>query len=181
MKNKLPKYPRILSLAPSNKGFGFAVIEGVSVLANWGVRSVKGDKNEESIRQVRKLIRDYEPDVIVLEDPNSTRRSPRIRELAMKIAHLATTCQLPVVAFSRGEVIQTFLGKPAGSRHDVAQKLATQFPEELGFDLPPKRKHWLNENYYMDMFDAVALGLMIRSCVRRKRSKCAVIVPGSSG
>ena len=168
MKQKLPKHPRILSIAPSTRGVGFAVVEGIGVLANWGVKSATKDKNEACIRHVRNLVKEYGPDVIVLEDPRSTKRGYRIRQLATKIAKLATNWKIPVMMFSRGEVIQAFLGKATGSRHDVAQDIAKQFPEELGFILPPKRKHWLKANYHMDMFDAVALARMIpRSCRTR--------------
>jgi len=50
-----PRNSRVLAIAPSSKGFGFAVLEG-QVLVDWGVRSVgKGDKNAQCVRKVEKL------------------------------------------------------------------------------------------------------------------------------
>jgi hypothetical protein len=56
-------------------------------------------------------------------------------------------------------VEQLFLGDQKGTKHDVAKVLAQKFPEELGDRLPPKRKPWMSEDYRMDIFGAVALGI----------------------
>ena len=45
MKNIRSKHFRILAIAPSSRGFGFAVLEGQEKLVDWGVKSIKGDKN----------------------------------------------------------------------------------------------------------------------------------------
>jgi hypothetical protein len=43
----------------------------------------------------------------------------------------------------------------------LAEILATRFPEELAPRLPPKRKPWISEDYRMDIFDAVALAIVL--------------------
>jgi hypothetical protein len=54
--NKIqPKYFRILAIAPSTRGFGFAVLEGEASLVDWGVKTAKGDKNKQSLAKVEKL------------------------------------------------------------------------------------------------------------------------------
>src|ERR1017187_9108552 len=88
MKNLHSKNVRVLGIAPSSYGCGFAVMEGKSALVDWGVKSVKGgDKNAQSLAHVGKLISRYRPDVIVVEDTRtkSSRRSARIRELIEEI------------------------------------------------------------------------------------------------
>src|ERR1039458_10214711 len=72
MNKTLPKYPRILAIAPSTKGFGYAVFEGHKMLVHWGVKSVKGDKNAGAIEKVEDVIARYNPQVMVLEDTATT-------------------------------------------------------------------------------------------------------------
>ena len=43
----------------------------------------------------------------------------------------------------------------------MAEILVKRFPEELGSRLPPKRRPWMSEDSRMDIFDAVALALML--------------------
>jgi hypothetical protein len=56
MNKSFPKYPRILAIAPSTKGFGYAVLEGHKMLVNWGVKSVEGDKNAGAIEKIEDMI-----------------------------------------------------------------------------------------------------------------------------
>ncbi|HUZ06530.1 MAG TPA: hypothetical protein VMV89_03490 [Candidatus Paceibacterota bacterium] len=49
-----------------------------------------------------------------------------------------------------------------GTKHDLAEMVAGQFPEQLGSKLPPKRKAWMSEHYQMGIFDAVGLALAFR-------------------
>jgi hypothetical protein len=65
--------------------------------------------------------------------------------------------------FSRQQVRRVFFADGQGTKHALAEILAKRFPEELGFRLPPKRRPWMSEDYRMDLFDAVALALMLRS------------------
>ena len=86
-----PKYPRILAITPSTKGFGYAVLEGHKLLVDWGVRSVTGDKNAGSIEKVEEMIAHYNPQVMVLEDTGikGSRRSARIQALTKRLVALA--------------------------------------------------------------------------------------------
>jgi hypothetical protein len=164
MKNKLPKYPRILAIAPSTRGFGFALLEGLNTLVDWGVRSITGDKNTDSVAKLGEILGHYQPDVMVLENISSKlfRRSARIRDLSKRMIALAKGRDIPVVLFSREEVRQRFFTKDFGTKHALAEILAAKFRDELGFRLPPKRQPWMSEDYRMNIFDAVALALMIR-------------------
>src|ERR1039458_6940816 len=91
MNKSLPTYPRILAIAPSTKGFGYAVSEGHKMLVHWGVKSVKGDKNAGAIEKVEDMIARYNPQVMVLEDTASkeSRRSLRIKKLTKRLVAVA--------------------------------------------------------------------------------------------
>jgi Holliday junction resolvasome RuvABC endonuclease subunit len=163
--NKLfPKYPRILAIAPSTRGFGYAVLEGHKILVDWGVKSVKGDKNAGSIEKVEEMFAHYEPQVMVLEDTatKESRRRTRIKALTKRLVALAESRNIKVALFSQKQVRRVFFADGRGTKHALAEIIAQRFPEELGFRLPPKRRAWMSEDSRMDIFAAVALGLMLR-------------------
>jgi Holliday junction resolvasome RuvABC endonuclease subunit len=164
MKKLLPKYPRILGIAPSTRGFGFAILEGLDTLVDWGVKSAEGDKNNQSLAKVEELIVRYQPDVMVLQDTSTKpfRRSARIRKLGKRLIALATRRKVSVALFSREQVRQVFFADAQGTKQALAEIVAKRFPEELGSRLPPKRRAWMSEDSRMDIFDAVALVLMLR-------------------
>jgi Holliday junction resolvasome RuvABC endonuclease subunit len=159
--NKIQHY-RVLAIAPSIRGFGFAVIEGRDTLVDWGVKTVQGNKNANSLRKVEELIAHYQPGVLVLQDTENSRRSARIKALSRKIIAMAATRNVSVKLFSQEQVRRTFFDDGKGTKHAVAEILAKRFPEELASRLPPKRKPWMSEDYRMNIFDAVALALMFR-------------------
>ena len=163
MNKKLPKYPRILAIEPSTKGFGYAVLEGHKLLVDWGVRSVTGNKNAGAIKKVGEMIAHYKPQVLVLEDTanEGSCRSPRIRALTKRLVALGEKRSIKVALFSRKQIRRVFFGDDRGTKHGVAEFIAERFPEELGFRLPPKRLDWKSEDSRMPIFDAVALALMV--------------------
>ncbi len=158
------KYPRILGIAPTSRGFGFAVLEGDGTLVDWAVKSGKGDKNTDCLREVKAMFQRYEPGMIVLEDASAecSQRSPRIRKLIQELVSLSSKHGIKAELFSREEVKRVFLSDGDGTKHDVAEAVAKMFPEELSSRLPPKRKPWMSEDYRMGIFDAVALSLTVR-------------------
>lgn len=156
--------PRVLAIAPSTRGFGFAVLENEATLVDWGVKSVTDDKNARSLAKVKELIVHYEPGVLVLPDTASkdSRRAARIRSLCQQIKTMAETHKVRVVLLSQEQVRRAFFTDGRGTKHGLAEILAKRFPEELGSRLPPKRRPWMSEDYRMDIFEAVALALMHR-------------------
>jgi Holliday junction resolvasome RuvABC endonuclease subunit len=163
MNTNFPKHPRILAIAPSTKGFGYAVLEGHKELVDWGVKSVTGDKNAGSVVKVEELIAHYNPQVMVLEDTvaKGSRRAPRIQKLTKRLINLAERRPVKVALFSRKQVRRAFFADGRGTKHALAEIVAKRFPEELGFRLPPKRRAWMSDDARMGIFDAVALALMV--------------------
>jgi RNase H-fold protein (predicted Holliday junction resolvase) len=164
MNKILPNHFRILAIAPTTRGFGFAVLEGRDTLVNWGVKAVKGNKNAKSIAKVEELIAHYQPGILVLEDASATgsRRCPRIRKLCRQIVKMAATRKVGVTLFSRDQLMNAFIPDGRGTKHALVEIIARQFPEQLGSKVPPKRKAWMREHYQTGIFDAVALALVFR-------------------
>lgn len=165
MNKDLPTYPRILAIAPSSSGFGFALVEGVNTLADWGSRQLREDKNAGCIARIQKMLAVYEPQVLVLEDAedNDLRRSERVQELTRQVQGLGQQSGLKVAVLRRRQVRQLFFVSGIGTKDGVAATLARWYPEELGRRLPPRRKAWMTEDHRMAMFDALALALAFRS------------------
>jgi Holliday junction resolvasome RuvABC endonuclease subunit len=154
-----PKQLRVLGIAPSTRGVGFALMEGEDTLVDWGVKAVKGNKNARSLSNVANLIDLYRPDAVVLENTRlkKSRRSERIKALVEEIVVLAKSQKIRVKLFSPNKLKLELLNDEKGTKQDMAESLATRFPEELGFQLPKKRRIWMGPDYRMDIFIAVAV------------------------
>ena len=160
MKNHLSKNIRVLGLAPSCFGCGFAVMEGENTLVDWGVKTVKGgDKNARCLSNIGNLIALYHPNAIAIEDARTkgSRRSERIRALLDEIVIMATDAKIKVKQCSRKQMNLDFLSDERGTKHALADYLAARYPKELTLRLPAKRRTWSSVDCRMDIFDAVAL------------------------
>jgi hypothetical protein len=62
---------RILSIALTTRGFGYAVVEAENSLVAYGRKKVESNKNICSLGLVEKMIVRYRPDVLVLYDVNA--------------------------------------------------------------------------------------------------------------
>ena len=158
MNQSSPPY-RILSIALTSRGFGYAVLEGGNSLVEYGNKQINKNKNVRSLVHIGKLMTRYKPDVLVLDSVNAkgTRRAKRIKELHRKVVALAEERKLPVTRVSGTKLRLTLLGRASATKHEMAEFLAAKFPDELASRLPPERKLWKSEDVRMDLFDAVGL------------------------
>ena len=108
---------------------------------------------------MQKLIAAYQPDVLVLQDMQHTRRGTRIKQLNQTIIAVAETSKLRVKLISDKQVKRVFFGEGEGTKQERAEIIAARFPHQLSFRLPPQRRAWESEDGRMCMFDAVALAL----------------------
>src|SRR5437870_10899563 len=97
---------RVLAIDPSSRGFGFAVLEGLNRLIDWGVKETKKNKNAKSLTLIDDLIDRYEPNVVVVEDytGKGSRRCRRIQGLINDISKLASKRKIRVRSLSRAKV-----------------------------------------------------------------------------
>jgi hypothetical protein len=162
--NQISKQFRSLAVSLSSRGFGYAVMEGDNALILYGKKVFEDDKNAKSLTSIKGIITRNQPDVLVIQDVNAkgTHRAPRIKELHRKVVALAKKHRLKVVKISGTELRGLLLGNEDGTKQEIAELLAKQFPDELALRLPPKRKAWKSEDARMDIFDAVALAVAFR-------------------
>jgi hypothetical protein len=164
MNQTTSKHFRILTVALSAKGFGFVVMEGQKTIIECGGRVADGDKNIQSLAKLEKLLNFYRPGVLVLQDVEAkgSRRAPRIKTLNRQIEKMADKHKIEVKLISGKQLRSLLLGNQKGTKQEMAEVLATQFPDELASRLPTKRKPWESEDSRMDIFDAMALAVVFR-------------------
>src|SRR4051812_32662324 len=111
------KNTRALAIAPSTRGFGFAVMEGQEILVDWGVKSFQTEKSKQELKKAKEMIEHYQPNVIVLpkEVTKRTGRSGRSRTLALAIIRLAKTRRIKLVMFSRQQTKEIFFNDGKGN------------------------------------------------------------------
>ncbi|MGA3266486.1 MAG: hypothetical protein ABSE16_06670 [Verrucomicrobiota bacterium] len=165
MNQTTSKYFRILAIALSFGGFGFVVMEGRKTIIERGRRKADGNKNAQSLAKTKKLLSFYRPDALVLQDVEAkgSRRYPRIKRLNRQLKRVAEKRMIKVKLISKKQLRSLLLGSPNGTKQEMAEMLAAQFPDELASRLPPKRKFGNSEDSRMDIFDAVGLAVAFRA------------------
>jgi Holliday junction resolvasome RuvABC endonuclease subunit len=163
MRFKKPKYQRLLAIIPSHRGFGYAIFDGI-MLVDWGGKVLGGDLNAASLHEATYLLQQYQPDVLVLEDIANTKRGERIQALVRALVDLGKAHKVTVKHYSRDQVNKVFFQRGEGTKDELADLVAKEFPEELGHRLPPRRQAWTSEDYRLAMFDAVAWAITAGEC-----------------
>lgn len=153
--------PLVLAIAPSTRGFGFVLFFDPIDPIDWGIKDERGaQKNVRCLAAIKKLIRQYQPDVVVTDtyDRAETRRGPRIRSLLRDIERIARPEGATVVTYTRAEVQRTFDTTHQLPRSEIARRIALQVPA-FAMKLPPPRRIWMSEDPRQSLFDAAALGM----------------------
>src|SRR3954463_6897945 len=119
MTNRNTQPKRILSIAFNMRGFGFAVLDGESVLIDWGIKATWSD-NAGALRKISELIRLYAPDVIVAEDFKLSpfHHSARIHRLSAALAKLAEKFGILVKQLSLLSVRENVFDDQRATKYD---------------------------------------------------------------
>lgn len=154
---------RVLSIDPTSRGFGFAVLEGSDRLIDWGVVQARTGNNRQCLNRIDRLIERYRPCTLVIEETRrESRRGPRVRQLLISIKKLAAKRRMKLKAVLQRQVRLLSSQTGATTKYGIAELIAKRFPE-LAPHLPPPRKPWNSEAEMMAVFDAVAFALTLYS------------------
>ncbi len=153
---------RIVSINPTSHGFGFAVFEDEATLVDWGHAHVRPAAHSKCMERMAELLSWYSPQVLIVEDTQDklSRRGERVKALIQDIASFADRSRLKVVQIPTTLVNTTFSLSGYINKMDIAQIIATHYPE-LKFQVPPPRRLWMSEDERMSIFSAVALALSL--------------------
>ncbi len=148
-----------LSLFPNTRGLGYACIETPQTLVDYGVATVQPVSNEKVFARTKKLIDFFRPTVILIRDNDDPvkHRAKRIEALTAMITAYAKTKNIPVYCYSRTQIREAFEINGMKSKYEIAGLISNWFPE-LKSRMPQKnRLAYMNEDYNMGVFDAIAL------------------------
>ena len=130
-----------------------------------GNKGVEGNKNSQSVSKIEKLMKQFLPEcsgAARCECQRVPSCAPN-QSLAPASHRVGGKTKVQGRAFFWKTLRIALLGDVKGTKHEMAELLAQKFPVELAGKLPPKRRAWENEDGRMDMFDAVALGMVFRA------------------
>lgn len=167
--------PLVLAIAPSNRGFGYVILEGAKFLVDWGIKERQPRSNSGIIDQTQKLIEWYGPEVLLIEDgrDEDSRRSLTVKDWLASVTRHGKNQGLVVHCYVRADVRDCFESVGASKKHEIALVVGNYFPELLDH-VPPKRKIWQSETSRMSIFDAAALAITHFSMPMIVRSRVSV-------
>ena len=158
-----------LAVSLSPRGFAFVLFQADGNPFDWGVREIRGSqKNARCFLAIKKLLRQYRPQALVLEETGrDSRRGARVRALYRSLGELGEREGVVVVRYTRAQVRATFAAEGARTRPEIAKAIATRIPA-FAPKLPPLRKIWMSEDPRQSLFDAAGLG--VTYCTRNPLS-----------
>lgn len=160
------KRTKILSIDPGTREMGVALLQNGDLIYH-GVKLIKkGRSPHENLREGRivvlRLINDFKPQVLVVERTffAQNKNCALLNVFVDEIKTIGKRKGLKVESFAPNTVKKFICGHGRASKQDVARVIISIYPE-LKVYLTQDRK-W-KEEYWHNVFDAVALGIMASS------------------
>ncbi len=150
---------RTLGIDPTTRGLGFVALEGSKHLIDFGSKYARGEETEEFVTCAEKLFERFQPELVVLEELEGSRRQKRAQERIQAILDRADERDIPILPAPRAAVLRTF-EDTGTTKYEIACELARRFPD-LASELPPERKLWRPEDERMNVFDALSFALTV--------------------
>jgi crossover junction endodeoxyribonuclease RuvC len=153
---------RVLAIDPGTREMGVALMEEGKIIYH-GVKCIKRKSPQDTLREGRRvvlrIIRDFGPDVLVIEKTffANNRNASILNVFADDIKAVAKRKGLEVISYAPSTVKKYIAGNGRASKEEVAKVIIARYPE-LKVYLHHDRK-W-KQKYHLNMFDAVALGMM---------------------
>ncbi len=160
------KSQKILAIDPGTRNIGVAFLEGTELIY-FGVKTIRQKKSSAEVLQegkkiIHRPIKDFKPTTLVVEKtffPNN-RNSITLNTLAKEIQKIGKSHRLKVLVIAANTVRKNICGNGLASKNEVAKVVVARFPELKPYLTSDRR--W-KEKFHRNMFDAIALGLMILS------------------
>ncbi len=148
----------VLALFPNFIGFGYALFNDENAALYCGMVSIRIRNTDSFIERVERMIKIYNPPIIVL--PTATgkfnHKRERIQGLLAVISILADKYGIIVKVYSREQIRMAFQQHQADTKQKIAEKISECLPE-YKHRCPQRKKNSFTENYNQGMFDAMSL------------------------
>ncbi len=150
----------VLSVYPNSKGYAYALMQGPLTILKKKMVGISPIDNTKIIYEITKLMEEYSPDVIILEDPmcKYARKSSRGKQLLRSISSSAKYQGIKVYSYSREDIRLVFEIWKAQSKFEIAEVIAKNI-KSFRILLYQKPKYPSQQCYFEALFDAVSLGI----------------------
>jgi hypothetical protein len=155
IEKKVPS-ERLLALEIRSWKFGYALVEGTSVL-DWGVAWFPTGESSVAIRRLAFLLKIHAPYTVIAR---RTRRanhesSKSAAQVLRRIGDDLKHRSMRFVVLARRDVRKFFVEQGCRNKHDIAAAVANRF-SQLKPRIPRFRRAWDPESGITAVFDAVA-------------------------
>lgn len=155
---------KVLAIDPGTRHMGVALLDDGALVYS-GVKVIRNRRSPHEIlwagrKIVLRMINDFCPQVLVVEKTffAKNKNTALLNVLVDEIKNIGRRKGLKVISFAPSTMKKMVCGNGRASKEEVARVVVSKYPELKVF-LTQDRK-W-KEEYHQNMFDAVALGMMI--------------------
>lgn len=150
----------IMAIFPNALGFGFAVMKDALTVEIAQTIAVKPRpvSNAKTLDKIREKIAYYEPDIIIAEDYQKSRKSNRVSKLLKDLQEFARVRHIDFHSYSRQDIRFVFSNFNAHTKYEIA-KAITENIDYMKDVLIERRKCYEGESHVTGAFDAVSLGI----------------------
>ena len=155
---------RILAIDPGTKEMGVAILDDGELLYHDVKMIKKGHSPRVTLDRgrtiVAMLIADFHPDILVIEKTfvGRNRNASLLNVLVDEIQALGARNKLKVLMFAPNVVKKAICGNGWATKAEVAKAVVKRYPELKAYLIRDRK--W-KERFHANMFDAVALGMMV--------------------
>jgi len=158
------KSKKVLAIDPGTREMGVAFLEN-GKLIYYGVKTFKSRRSAHEIlnegrKIILRLIRDFKPNILVFEKAFflNNRSAALLNTFVDEIEAIGKRKKLKVLGYAPSTVKKAICGYGRASKKEVAKAIVLKYPELKVY--VTQDRAW-KEEYHQNMFDAVALGMMV--------------------
>jgi crossover junction endodeoxyribonuclease RuvC len=155
---------KILAIDPGTKEMGVAFLEGIKLIYH-GVKVIPNEKSpKEKLKEGReiifRLIRDYRPDVLVVERSffANNRTASLLHVFINEIRAIGKKKGVKVISYAPSTVRKRIAGNGRASKEELSVIIVSKYPE-LKVYLSQDRA-WKNQ-HHQNMFDGICQGFCV--------------------
>ena len=150
----------IMTIFPNALGFGFSIMKDALTVEMAQTVAVKPRpiSNAKALKKIREKIAYYEPNTIIIEDYQKSRKSKRVSKLLKGISEFCKERNIDFFTYSRKDIRFVFSNFNAHTKYEIAKTISENV-DSMKDRLIEKRKCYEGEAYVTGAFDAVSLGI----------------------
>jgi crossover junction endodeoxyribonuclease RuvC len=171
------QHRRILAIDPGTRLMGVAFLDDGKLIYHAVKVIAKGGSPQRTLQRARdavaRVIDDFEPDTVAVERTffSQNRNTALLNVLFDEIRSLSWRKRLAFVSYAPSTIKKFICGNGRADKKQLATVVVSKFPELRVF--LSQDRAW-KERFHQNMFDAVALGIMVKAQPINRSSIIAV-------